>query len=111
MPDIEMRVNLKGLQKLASVLPQVEDQICDLASEAIQDEAKRTVPVDTGFLKSTIGRVQKGAGHWLVFALANYASYVEFGTRKMAAQPFMRPAFERVNLSKIVQQVFKRIGL
>jgi len=111
MPEIEMKVNLSGLKAIRRALPGVVDEICDVASEAIVEEAKQIVPVDTGFLKSSIGRVQKGTGNWAVYALAHYASFVEYGTRKMAAQPFMRPAFERVNLLRIIQQVIKRAGL
>lgn len=110
MPEVEMRIKKAGLDALIKLIPEVGDVACDLASEAVVDEARRIVPVDTGFLKSTIGRVKKSEGHWVAYALAHYASFVEFGTRKMAAQPFMRPAFERVNLLSIVQQAFKRAG-
>ncbi|NHJ18497.1 hypothetical protein ET008_06280 [Lactococcus garvieae] len=33
---------------------------------------------------------------------ANYASYLEYGTRKMAKQPFIKPSFN------IQKEVFKR---
>jgi HK97 gp10 family phage protein len=43
---------------------------------------------------------------------AEYASYVEFGTSKMAAQPFLRPAFDEAEaaaLSAIVDSVTKNL--
>ena len=47
--------------------------------------------VDTGRLRSSIGASQSGDGA-VAYAEENYAVYVEFGTYKMAAQPFLMPA-------------------
>jgi HK97 gp10 family phage protein len=79
--------------------------------EAIRDDAKAIVPVDTGSLRSSI-RLQvrpRPTAHSISYGVSaggyvtnpksgkkvNYASFVEYGTRKMAAQPYMRPAIER----------------
>jgi HK97 gp10 family phage protein len=69
----------------------------DLQRRALRIEAaaKRLCPVDTGRLRASIthelGRDGQG-----MFALVgtniDYAIYQEFGTRYMAAQPFLRPA-------------------
>lgn len=51
------------------------------------------VPVDTGYLQSTIdGECDDYTAE--VWADAEYAQYVEFGTWKMAAQPYFTPAVE-----------------
>lgn len=68
-----------------------------LAKKAVQVErtAKRLCPVDTGRLRSSItwSLEQDGRGLYaLVGTNVVYAAYVEFGTRFMAAQPFLRPA-------------------
>lgn len=71
---------------------------------ALVDEAKANVPVDTGDLKKSIGinRV-KAPANSVIFAVSPrrgkglggwYAHFVEFGTSKQSAQPFMRPAYE-----------------
>jgi HK97 gp10 family phage protein len=59
--------------------------------------AKELAPVDTGRLRSSIdndlGRDDRG----LVARIGSdvvYAPYVEFGTRRMRAQPFLRPALD-----------------
>lgn len=81
---------LKKLKKAAShndVKQAVKINTVELAKNAV-----RNAPVDTGFLQRSIlpeltdleGRVITGA---------EYGPYVELGTRFMAAQPFISPAF------------------
>lgn len=58
---------------------------------AVQADAARMAPIDTGELRrgidgkadGTYGQVRTGARH---------SSFVEFGTSSMAAQPYMAPA-------------------
>lgn len=85
----------------------------DLAEGAavILNAAVENCPVDTGFLQSTAFMQQSGDDVEIGFG-AEYASYVEFGTYKMAAQPFLRPAFdeaEEAALSAIVDSVTKNL--
>lgn len=47
----------------------------------------------SGGLARSIGVHQRGAYRWDVVAGAQYARYLEFGTRKMAARPFFLRAF------------------
>lgn len=57
--------------------------------------ARQLAPVDTGYLRSSITGDTEVGGQTVrgeVTAGANYAIYVEKGTSRMAAQPFMRPA-------------------
>lgn len=57
--------------------------------------AKRKAPVDTGTLKRSIGlELEDGGLTAVVEPTAEYAAYVEFGTRFMAAQPYLKPAWE-----------------
>lgn len=62
----------------------------------IEGKAKVICPVDTGFLRSTIQAqapfVGKGFGDVEVTVSAEYAAYVEYGTKFMGAQPYLRPA-------------------
>ena len=58
-----------------------------------QAKAMRLAAVDTGFMKRSITMrldITGLAGY--ITAGAEYSPYVEFGTRNMDAQPFMRPA-------------------
>lgn len=61
------------------------------AGEAVANEARAMCPVDTGRLKDSI-TVSAGADGAQISADTDYAAYVEFGTYKMAAQPFLVPA-------------------
>ena len=60
-------------------------------ARAFQSIATDLVPVDTGYLQSTIS---SSSDDWSMtaYADAEYAQYVEFGTWKMAAQPYFAPA-------------------
>ena len=49
---------------------------------------------DTGRLAGSIRAVESGTPTAYVDALADYAVWLEFGTRNMAARPFMTPAVE-----------------
>jgi HK97 gp10 family phage protein len=55
--------------------------------------ANQLVPVDTGYLRSTIDAGEWGDGFWCE-ATADYAQYVEYGTSYMDAQPYFEPALE-----------------
>jgi len=61
----------------------------------IERYAKMRCPVDTGRLKASINHELVSPGLVIVGTPAEYASYVEFGTSKMSAQPFLRPAAEQ----------------
>lgn len=53
------------------------------------------VPVDTGFLRRSIKMsISDGGFTGLVHPTAEYSPYVEYGTRFMSAQPFIKPSFE-----------------
>jgi HK97 gp10 family phage protein len=71
---------------------QVHGQLVKWA-ESVKTEAKRLVPVRTGYLRSTIfARIQEWNAE--VGAEAAYAANVEFGTRYAMAQPFLEPAVQ-----------------
>ena len=59
-------------------------------------EAKRIAPVDTGNLRSSISPRPVDATTAEVVSNTNYSVFVEYGTRRMAPRPHMRPALEKV---------------
>jgi HK97 gp10 family phage protein len=82
----------------------------------VRDEAKDLVPVRTGLLKSAIFAAygDKEAPDVLVgvnHKKAPHSHLVEFGTVKMQAQPFMRPAITatRGKVIAIVADGMKKI--
>ena len=54
--------------------------------------AKKRCPVDTGRLRSSI-QYQGSNLRVDVTTNVNYSKYIEFGTRYMAARPYMMPAY------------------
>jgi HK97 gp10 family phage protein len=77
---------------------------------AIQGHAKRLVPVDTGLLKASIKVEPKmPASKMKVIADTNYAAFVEYGTYKQKAQPYMRPARD-IALNYDVKSLNHRLG-
>ena len=59
--------------------------------------AKDFCPVDTGYLRSTIGTDLESGGSDITAVVgptADYGAYVEFGTYRMAPQMYMGPAFD-----------------
>lgn len=87
--------------------------------EATEDAKKRVVriaqqkaPVDTGKLESSIEGTVKTDGDNIVMLVGSpveYAIYVEAGTSKMAAQPYLRPALEQ-GLEEYEKDIGKAIG-
>ena len=65
---------------------------------------------DTGWLAGSIEVVQPDPILVEVGALAHYAAPLEFGTSKMAARPFMRPARDakRKEVQALVQKAMNR---
>ena len=105
MGDQRLRANL--LTFTNAVDPETTSALNEVA-EKIRDSAKENAPVDTAALQKSIAKetiTHKGkvksirvrAGGRVrnpkTGRLVDYASYVEFGTSRMAAQPFLRPAY------------------
>lgn len=75
-----------------------ENQAMQKALEIIggkaETYAKRLCPVDTGNLRNSITHQQFDERTEVVGSNVEYAPYVELGTVKMGARPFLRPAAE-----------------
>lgn len=62
----------------------------------IEGTAKMLCPVDTGFLRSSIGSDVALSGLSAeIGPTASYGAFVELGTSRMAPEAFMGPAFDR----------------
>ena len=107
--QISIRAETAALQSKASALGGLADAAGELAAAAIAERAVEFVPVDTGELRGSISQQKRGEG-WAVVASAPHAAYVEYGTSKMAAQPYLRPAARSVDGEAIAQAALARIG-
>ena len=59
----------------------------------IESDAKLLSPVDTGLNRSSIHAKKESYLRWKIGANTSYAKHLEFGTVKMAARPFLFPAY------------------
>lgn len=80
----------------AAIRPAVVGEV-QRATFDVEAKAKAKAPVRTGTLRRSIHSVFSNGGlTGIVGPSVNYSAFVEFGTRHMAARPYMRPAAEAV---------------
>lgn len=77
------------------------------AGALVEGSAKERCPVDTGTLRNSINYQLMDERTVIIGTNVEYAPYVEYGTVKMSAQPFLHPALEE-NREKI-NQLFRGI--
>lgn len=107
------RIYLSGTKEIARRLKALDT---DLRKKAVDpamragmriyvDEAKARAPVRTGAMRDSIKARKDGKGSTRgstsylagVTVKAFYYYFIEFGTSKLAARPFLRPAWEAVS--------------
>lgn len=106
-------IKFNHFPEIAAALPEKTKAVVAKAALDVEGNAKNTVPVDTGNLKSSISTEFENDGLTAIVAPhTEYAAYVEFGTRRMTAQPYMTPAAERVRPAFIgaMEQMLQEIG-
>lgn len=104
------KIKLEGMEKLQVKLKknvQMSDvkRVVKANGAALQEAAQRKAPVGTpqstgipGYVGGTLKRsivleIRDGGLTAEVEPTAEYAAYVEYGTRYMNAQPYMRPSY------------------
>ena len=121
---VKVTSHTRGLRELREAIDRNADRIVRKTAFDLQGEAMQRAPVDTGFLKNSIYvRTESTSGyagasekageqnadgqmlpevpqpgeHTAIVAVgAEYGVYVEMGTARRAATPFLAPAAERV---------------
>ena len=83
-------------------------EICGGKAESY---AKQLCPVDTGRLRNSITHQQIDAKTEVIGTNVKYAPFVELGTKRQKAQPFLRPAAENhvAEYTKILQAELAKI--
>lgn len=110
MPTISMTVRggeqlRRNLDRLAGAeRRQAQQDGLEAGARIVETYAKIAAPVDTGFLRSSITVDEVTPIQVTIAPHTDYAEHVEFGTSRMAAQPYMRPALDE-HESEIVQAV------
>jgi HK97 gp10 family phage protein len=89
-------IKYNNLPRIARQLPEAVGAIVRKAAFDVEANAKAVVPVDTGKLKNSITCEFPSQTKAIIAPHTEYAGFVEYGTRKQRAQPYMRPAAEKV---------------
>ena len=89
-----MKIDITYDGALGALADEIEERVSTAiaaGAEAVADNARSVCPVDTGALRDSIAVSQDGMNAQ-ISANTDYAAYVEFGTSKMAAQPYLVPS-------------------
>jgi len=113
---ITISVGVNGQQEVAIKLGRISEKVKQAIKQEIgasalriQASAKRRCPVRTGALRNSITVDLYGEMSAEIAPHMPYAIFVEFGTRKMRARPYMTPAAEeeRPRLAKELEIIVK----
>ena len=96
----------EALSDLKTKLSQALEVIGGMA----ESYAKGACPVDTGRLRNSITHEQTGENEETIGSGVEYAPYVELGTTRMQAQPFLTPAAEghSAEYESVVQSILSQ---
>lgn len=99
---MKVSLNTKGAKGLGNALKNAANKekiaaVVRFHTGELAEKSQRKVPVDTGHLKrSMITEVSADGEEGTVKYTADYAGYIEKGTRFMPAQPYLEPALNEV---------------
>lgn len=105
---IDVRINYNNLVGAKDrILKEIDTRLDEVATYAVGDVQRNFSMVSpsppgeppgivTGFLRASIYQYKPEEEQRAIVAAAEYAGDLEFGTRKMPARPFMRPAAARL---------------
>lgn len=120
----KVNVSFEGLDELRTRLEsmanseEIKQRALESSGEHLREAIAKSVPVRTGALKAAIIKGEVQDGKILIGPSrqgpAFRAHFVEFGTSKMRAKPFLRPTFEQEKdtVQKIMaDEIRKGLGL
>jgi len=91
-----VEIHIKS-NRFAQIARQFHDEAREVIRKTtfdVEARAKQLVPVDTGLLRNSIQSEFESDLVGIVFTNTKYAPFVEYGTSRMSAQPYMTPALE-----------------
>ena len=93
-----IRIVYNRFPQLARELQPAANDITKETMAEVLATAQRLCPVDTGTLRASLTVEMEGPGAGVLYTDVSYAKFVNWGTVKMAARPFMEPAIEQSKL-------------
>jgi len=108
--SVEMTVDVGGITELQRKLARLDQAMRNCVDDALEREvqsmrvlAQSLAPKRTGFLASTVFAERIGEWAFKLGARAEYAYFVEFGTRFMRARRFLTQALESAKPSLVLR--------
>ena len=99
---MSVKVDVEGEEEIYRLIAQIAEQapiqldaLLEETAYNIRDDAREFAPVKTGRLRRNIVVQRLRQFHYYVVSKAKYSIYVEFGTWKMHARPFLRMAYHK----------------
>lgn len=103
---INIRTNLKTKEAGKKIEGIVEKAVKEVVVDVASDSVKGS-PVDTGHNRRSIDYNVKGL-EGAVYSTSGYGGFLETGTSKMAARPYMKPALDK-NIGKLGKYIEGKI--
>lgn len=88
---MSVRINTQGFRTFRTNIERDLARLVRIYTQKIQASAKRYAPVRTGRLRAAIQHTLRDLVG-TIFSGVDYGIWLEIGTRKMAAQPYLLPA-------------------
>jgi HK97 gp10 family phage protein len=111
MAGIEVQLDTRRLDALIATLVPRARRASEQVARRVEARAKANAPVKTGHLRRSIhaARASADPNAWTVGTDVEYASFVEFGTRRMSPRPYLIPAVEaeRARFSDVLSELFR----
>ena len=108
---LDVRIVRKYQRDYPQLMKSINKLFLNQAGVIVQGDAISNSPVDTGRLRSSIKyKVNLPQDQVSVGTNVSYAPYVEYGTIRMKAQPYLRKAldFRRRELIELWRSLFRR---
>lgn len=110
--QMAVRIVFDAFPALIAATPTQRTELVRSTALFVEADAKRRAPVRTGALRRSIQSVIRAAAA-VVRVGVDYGVYVEYGTHRMPARPYLRPAVEAAvpRLHDLAVQLFSFRGV
>ena len=118
-----LRAEWKGLKEYGEMVKRLPEELQKEAKGILSEgghaglqHSSAVVPVKTGRLRGSLRLRQEFGLRTVLSADTPYARFVEFGTRRMRAQPYLRPGLQRAvdyireNWNKRIASALRQLG-
>ena len=98
-------INSNNTSAIVNQIKGAISEALERSGQLVENEAARECPVDTGRLQNSITHEVEGHKKVVIGTNVEYAGYVENGTSKMRARPYLRKAL--TNKQSKIADIFK----